>query len=431
MSSPDPAAADAPLPRGLRSLLSRTGTVTAGNLLFVFLGFVSNWLLARSLGTSGFGTLARTLAAFQIGQEVLGRGLTWAQIRIGSRPGVDEAAVVATTRALHVRVGLGMLVPFAAVALFALPWLRDADPREGWLLLGAGISAFFSNFVWHAMTVHQARERYASYAGLTVGSAVVRLCGYVALWLFGVLQVATAVCAHLATSALTAFLALRSVDRTLGGRKVAVDPVLRADLLTYAQPLIVATTLSTLATQIDVFLVSLFRANEQVAHYRVAALLITALELVIVAAIVVLTPEAGRAFTPAARRRALLRSTLLAGVVGGLALATWPCAELITWPFGAEYAPAAHLYSIMLIGTVVNALTHPLSVSFFAEDRPGRFVWVHAFSLAFLVVGDLLVLPEQGVVGGAWIKNGMRGVQAVMILAWLWFDMRRRADKAV
>src|SRR5262249_23700529 len=159
------------------------------------------------------------------------------------------------------------------------------------------------------------------------------------------------------------------------------------------------------------------------AHYRVATLVNTALELLVIAAITVLAPEAGRASTRAERRTSLARATWLAGVVGALALATWPCAALLMAPFGAEYAPAAELYVVLLAGTVLNALTHPLSLSFFSQDRPGRFLWLHGGSLLFLVVVDLIVLPGHGALGAAWVKVGMRGLQAACILAWVAIDL--------
>lgn len=419
----------------LRSLVSRAGLVTIGNLAFAALGFVSNWLLARSLGGGDFGVMARALAAFAICQELLGKGICWALVRIASqreraRGELGRAEAVAVARGLHSRWGLALLAVYLPCAVAAAPWSQDALPHEWVALAAAGASAWFMNFSAHALAVCQISEDWAGYARLTVLGAGIRLVGYGGLWALSSLSIPTALAAHVLTSALTAALSLRHAENRIAtrGRVGGADPLLRKELAKYSTPIVVATTVGTLATQVDVFLVSCFRANTTVAHFRVAALIITALELVIVAAIVVLAPGAGRAFSRGERRRALARSTGLAGLVGALALATWPLASWIVWPFGPDYAAAADLYVVMLIGTVLNALTHPLSVSFFSEDRPGRFVWLHGASLVFLVVADLIVLPAYGALGAAWVRVGMRALQAVVILAYLAVDLRSDSD---
>ena len=418
----------------LRSLVSRAGLVTAGNLAFAALGFVSNWMLARSLGGGDFGVMARALAAFAICQELLGKSICWALVRIAAvrerdRGELGRAETVAVARRLHARWGGALLVVYLPCAIAAAPWSQDALPHEWAVLVAAGASAWFTNFAAQALAVCQIGEDWAGYCKLTVVGAVIRLAGYGALWASSSLSIPTALSAHVLTSALTAAWSLGYAERRIAtrGLVVADEPALRKELAKYSIPVVVATTVGTLATQVDVFLVSCFRANSTVAQFRVAALIVTALELVIVAAIVVLAPGAGRAFSKGERRRALARSTWLAGLVGALALATWPLAKWIVWPFGPEYA-AADLYTVMLIGTVLNALTHPLSVSFFSEDRPGRFVWLHGASLVFLVVADLIVLPAYGALGAAWVRVGMRALQAVLILAYLAVDLQSDSD---
>ncbi len=432
MPDPTPTDNNEPPEASVSRLASRAGLVTAGNLAFAALGFVSNWLLAQALGEVRFAVIARSLAAFAIAQELLGKSLSWALVRIAAkrareRGGSAVAEVIATTRRLHTWFGLLMFVVYAPLALLAAPWAQDAMPGEWAALLAAGVSAFLTNYWWHALAVTQMREDWLGYSLLTVGSGVVRLCGYALLYAGGALTVESAVMAHVATSAVTALGALWFAERRIAARGVraADEPVLRRLLTRYARPVIVATTLGTCAAQIDVFLVGLFRANAAVSQFRVASLINTALELAVVAVIVVLTPGAARAVTRTERRASLLRSVWLAGFVGVLALATWPLARMIVSVFGPGYEPAAELYVVLLWGTVLNALTHPLSVSFFAEDRPGRFVSLHGVSLLFVVVADLLVLPEYGGLGAAWVRVAMRALQAVWILVYVALDLRR------
>lgn len=427
-----PGSPDAMSAPGVRTLVSRASLVTVGNLVFAALGFVSNWLLARSLGERDFAVVARALAAFAICQELLGKSICWALVRIAAQRerlagplGATEAVSVA--RRLHARWGAALFALYVPCAFAIAPWSQDAQSGEWAVLLAAGASAWVSNFSWHALTVCQLREDWVGYAKLTVGGAGIRVTGYLLLWIVGSLTIPSAITAHVLTSAAAAAWSLAFAERRIPvrGVRVADAKALAGVLGRYAAPVVLATTLGTLATQVDVFLVSHFRANATVSQFRVAALIITALELVVLAVVVVLAPGAGRAVTHLERRQALVRSTWLAGLVAGLALATWPFANLIVWPFGPSYAPAAEFYGVLLIGTVLTALTHPLSVSFFSEDRPGRFVWLHGVSLLFLVVADLVVLPEHGALGAAWVRVGMRAVQAVIILGFLALDLGR------
>jgi hypothetical protein len=362
---------------------------------------------------------------------LFGKGLSWALLRVAARRAreagaVGEAEVVAATRRLHARWGALALAAYVPCAWLAAPLVEQAHAGEGLALVAAGVSALFSNFAWHALAVCQLREDWVGYARLTAGGGLIRLCGYVALWLLGGLTVAGAIAAHVVTSALTAAWSLAQAERRIAARacaRRASGRCARSSPSTRGR----SSSRRRSARARRRSTSSSSRSSGPTRRSRITASRRCS------------TPPSscwslpssrcwprarGRAVTREEKRGSLTRATWLAGAVGLLALATWPCASLLVLPFGAAYAPAAELYTVLLLGTVLNALTHPLSVSFFSEDRPGRFVWLHGASLVFLVVADLLVLPGYGALGAAWVKVAMRALQAVLILAYVALDLR-------
>lgn len=125
--------------------------------------------------------------------------------------------------------------------------------------------------------------------------------------------------------------------------------------------------------------------------------------------------------------RAPIRSALLAGIGGaglGLALAAmvWLLREpLITWVYGAEFAPSARLLGLLVWALPTASASMVLGVVIAAWHRQTLGFLVTAGAAGALFLLDLAWVPSRGVAGAAWAAVLVHAGTALahgMVAAW-------------
>jgi O-antigen/teichoic acid export membrane protein len=396
--------------------------MTTANAAVAGLGFLGSGLLLPSgLDAAAFAAASLFLAAFQCLQEVMGRSLNWALLRLHpvaarERDGGGDQ-MLATAWALQRRLIAAGCVVAAALAA-AAHWLIDqpGEPSRALVLGIATLAAMFGVLLQFELGVLQLRERFLALSSWMVANSAARLFAWTMLWALGLLSLATAIAAHIVTAAAIALSVRRAagpLPALLPGADAAND---RARLLHFGGRMVLATALASTAAQVDLFLLDARADDVTTGRLRIAVLFATVLELATSAVMTALLPQAGRAHDAAARRAMLRHSARWGLAVASLALLSLPVVTFALPRLLPHYASAVDLYPIVLLGVVLTALTDPLGLTFISRDRPGRFIVLNALLLLVVVLGNLFVEGDDRAQVTAWVRTAGRATLALGIV---------------
>jgi O-antigen/teichoic acid export membrane protein len=431
-----PANADgssAPSGGGHRSLAARVSAIASANAFVAALGFVGNGiLLPNALDEAAFAAASLFLAAFQWGQELMGRSLNWAVLRLWpvaerERKGGGDATVRGAW-SLQKRLLLAGLLAATAASLLLAAFVDEPGrtSRAAMLACAAGGSALGVVF-WFQLGLLQLREHFVAMSALMVANSAVRVAAWTLLWAIGAMSLVAAVLAHLASTALLAAVARRRAGPLPLATSAHDDAAQRARVWGFSGRMIVATAFAATAAQIDLFLLDAQSDDAATARLRIAVLFATALELATSAAMTALLPQAGRVATGEELRAMLRRARACGFAIASLAALSVPVVSMLLPLLLPRYADAAELYPIVCLGTAITAVTDPLGLSFVSRDKPGRFVLLSALMLAIVVAGNLLAPGDDRAQVTAWVRTAGRIALGAGIV---WFVLRdARADR--
>src|SRR5262249_6654951 len=308
-----PSSAPSGGPRTRARLGSQVTIVAAANAAVAGLGFVGSVLvLPHALDQHAFAAASLFLAAFQCLQEVLGRSLYWATMRLcpiaeAEQPG-GGVRMLASAWRLQLRfVVLGGAGILLAAALLHPVLDQPGEASRALMIALAGLAAACAVVQQFGLGTLQLRERFAAFGAWMVANSAARLCAWLLLWAAGLLDLPTALAAHLlVTAAIALALRRRTAPVPIGQPTVALPPAAqaadRARLLGFGGRMVLATSLAATAAQVDLFLLDARADDAATGHMRIATQFGVALELVTSAVMAALLPQAGRARTAAERR---------------------------------------------------------------------------------------------------------------------------------
>jgi len=439
-TAPPPAGVSvaAPRARDRARLGAQIAAITGANAAVAALGFVgSGLLLPHALDLAAFTAMSLFLAAFQFLQEAFGRSLNWAVLRLCPVADTERAggggAMLLAARSLQRRLALGGCVAIAAVAVLLRPWLDEPGaPSRAALLALAGGSAALAVLGQFGLGMLQLRQRFLALARWTAAQSGLRLLLWALLFAFGVLDLTTAIGAHLLGAALSTWLLRRATRADIVA--VPSDPAQlardRLRVLRFGGSMALATTVAATAAQIDLFLLDARVDDAATARLRIAVLFATVSELATSAVMTTLLPAAGTAHDAGAQRRGLVRGLGCGAAIALLALLSLPVVAFALPRLLPQYAAAADIYPVLVIGVVATALTDPLGLVFLSRDRPLRFVALNSMLLAVVVLGNVFVPGEDRALVAAGVRSVGRVALGAGIVALLWRD-RCAARRAV
>lgn len=395
--------------------------LTGGNGAVAALGFLGNYLLVWALDVAAFAAIGMFLAAFQFLQDGLGRSLNWALVRVVPRaerqqPGHGAVLLVAAAD-LQRRFALAGLV--LAPLAFAVGRLLPDSTAASMIAL-ASLAAAGAVLFQFELGRLQLGERFFAFSSWLVSQSLLRVCAWAVLWLLGWLDLTTAIAAHL----LSTWALLVGVRTSTGSLpRLSANAADRAAVWQIGGPMVLATTCAAVAAQVDLFVLDATSDAGTTARYRLIVLLATVIELATSSVMTAMLPRAGRAHTPDERKASLRANARWGAGIAALGLCSYP---LVAWAlpnlFPPEYAPAAALWPIVLIGVLATALTDPLGLQFLSRDRPQRYVWLNAITLVVVLAGNLLLPGDDRSTIAAWVRTTSRLLLAAGILFLLWRD---------
>jgi O-antigen/teichoic acid export membrane protein len=399
--------------------------VTSAGVARLGLGFVASLAIARALGPADFGIYAVLAASVGIVGGLAEGGLTEAAVlRMSSAWLSSPARAEHRARAFFwLRVGLSAVV-VALGCVLAGPWgQRLVGVDDGllrWALLGIVATALSGAL----SAMLQATGAFGRMSSLTLVNTGLTALLAVGLALAQRLDLLAALVVLGIGTSLASFGVGRAMLPAGWSLRLPAPGVLLAEgrsLLRTGRWLWLASLFAMLTANAEVLLLNRWAALPLVGAYALALNLASKADLVNQSLYTVLLPGVstlrGRTALAAYVRRGLLRSGLI--VVGLLLLI--PLAEpLIVLVYGAEFAPAAGLFRLLVGVMVFDVLLTPLLLLPLAYRQPRLLAAGDAARAITLVVVAVVLIPSLGALGAIVARFAARVAGAAIVLGSLW-----------
>jgi O-antigen/teichoic acid export membrane protein len=394
--------------------------VTSAGVVRLGLGFVASLLIARALGPAAFGVYAVLAATVGIVAALAEGGLTEAAVlRISSAwPGSDAAE--AHTRAFFwLRLGVSALVVGLGCAVAA--WLgqtvlNGVDPGlVRWALLGI-VATAASGALSAAL---QATGRFGRMSSLTVINTALTAALAAILAATGRLDLLTALVVLGIGTSLVTFAAAACM--LPDGWHLTLPPISNVaqeakHLFHTGRWLWLASLFAMLTVNAEVLLLNRWMAFSLVGVYALALNLASKTDVVNQSLYTVLLPGMSnleiRRRPSGYLRRGLIRS---GAICLGLLLLI-PLAEpLIVLLYGADFAPAAEFFRLLIGVAVLDVLLTPFLLLPLAYRQPRVLAAADAARAITLVLVAIALIPSIGAYGAVAARLAARIAGALLV----------------
>jgi O-antigen/teichoic acid export membrane protein len=392
-------------------------------------GFAINALLARLMTPEDLGAYFLLISVASVGAMTAQLGLqvglvkliseSLAQGRSGRARAYSRSALVvvaATSLGLAVLMALGggsfAVEIFHSAALAEVAWLGGA-----WL---AGLA--IANLVAEAFRgLHGYRM-----AGALSGAAsnLLLLAALVLVFLTSNrIELALAIGLAVAASIAIAIAGLAVLHRRMAILGPA-DAVSMRQMLAVSLPLLVTSLAIFVSTQADLWLLGMYRSQDEVGIYGAAVRLVTLVLMPMLMMNAVLAPAISEQFSSANLRRLerLLRgSAALVGLPALLALGVIGLAAspLLGWIYGDAYRSGAIALAWVSAGQVVNVLCGSAAVVLMMTGHQRAAMTISVATGAGLIVGGVLVVDYLGMNGVAAVTGFMTAAHGLACAFWV------------
>lgn len=384
----------------------------AGGIFIIAL----NVLLVRFLPPEDFGRYAFCITIILLADSIIGGPFDLAVVKLcGEKRGMaDEASTEATRAGLHLKLALVLLLgPLAAFA-FEGSAARGGDTR----LVIATVCAILAVLLLRSvLVVLQVTGRIAAYS-TTEGIQLAMRIGLVVAVLAIFSPRGDLVLWALAAGSLAAALAggLLFAPRLFGLAGLRALP--HAPVASAAVWYLATIGLGAVIGRLDVIAMGWTGMTIQLGLFSAGQVIASIPELLGSYLAVFITPLLVAAMRDGTLRNLhdRLQPLLLAVAVTGLVLARliWPPIATLLLP--PDYAISGTIVLILLPGTLAAMATIPLALPMVMIKRRHALVVFDALLFPIVVAAYLLVVPEHGATGAAWVSCATTLLRSAYVL---------------
>lgn len=404
---------ETPVSRSSGALLRRAVVLTGvSSLIVTVAGVITQPVLARALGAVGRGEMVAAIVPAVLAGAVATLGLPDAlTFYTAKRPGITRLALAWSTLLLVLLGGVCLLVLWAAQ-----PFLSGGNASLGRLML-LGMALCIPVLVVNACRGAAAGlQLWGTIALESLLTALLRVVGFVTLWLTGLLTPLIAVVVTFGAPALAGLVYLPLLRRR---RRPEDDPEsgpVLAPLVSYGGRTWFGSVASMLVAKTDQILMTPLAGVRDLGLYSVATAVTDVPVIFALSASGALHGVNSQSADPEQVTKTT-RVTLLIGLVGctvlGASAPFW-----IVPLFGAEFSDAV-IPTLLLFVAAVLYIPGPMAGAGLASwGRPGLRSIGFAFTFLANVAVFVVLVPPFGVIGACWASIIIALVQSgFMVLA--------------
>jgi O-antigen/teichoic acid export membrane protein len=403
-------------PTGLLSIF----ILGSGNVIGTIISAVALILFSRFMGPTEFGLFSAAFAAMQIVVRLSDLGTNMAAERAIARVhGRDDQL---SDRLMRVAIWF-KLSSFAlciVVAWVLAPWISTtllhienvAIIRISFLL------ALGTIFFEYSTIVFQSTHRFAMVARITIAQALGKLLfGIIFIWQ-GMLH---------ATEGLLIYGLLPGIGALFGWKKntlssYTLPATWKQDLkiiLSVAKWTAISAIAATLADNIDTLLVQSFMSSYDTGIWSGAVRIASFASVLGWSVGSVLSVRVAKYNNQEHLNKYLKKAWKVALAIFVLLALSIPLAELaIKLTIGSAYLIGTLPLQILIIAAGLAGASAPYVALFYLFDRPEYYAYAGIIQTLILILGDVIFIPQYGLVGAAWVRVVVRVVVLAFTLVY-------------
>ena len=406
-------------PTGLLSIM----ILGSGNVMGTIVSAIALILFSRFMGPTEFGLFSASFAAMQIIVRLSDMGTNMAAERAIARAhGTDDALADRLMRvAFWFKVAsFGICI---VVAWLLAPWISVSllhIDNVGLIKLSFAL-ALGTIFFEYSTIVFQSTHRFAMVARITIAQALGKLLfGLIMIWQ-GMLHATSGLLIYGILPGLGAFFGWR--HNTLS--TFALPKTWKKDLsiiLSVAKWTAIAAIAATLADNIDTLLVQSFMHSYDTGIWSGAVRIATFASVLGWSVGAVLNVRVAKYHDAEHLNLYLKKAWKVALAIFVILLLSLPFAGLaIRLTIGTAYLSGTLPLQILIIAAGLAGASAPYVALFYLFDRPEYYAYAGVLQTLILIVGDVIFIPQYGLIGAAWVRVIVR----ISVLAFTLIYARR------
>lgn len=386
---------------GFRSAL----LTTIGNLSSTAVAAVAMILFSRALGPADFGIFSVLFSLMLILSRLGDLGLNIALTRLVPRVVRSPKRTLAYSQsAVFLKLALSLI--FATLGLILSPslahWLNLSDstiPLLRWVFVGSFTIVVYE----HVNAVMQSLHHFSTAIFANLTQSTLKFIFAITVFFGNTFSLATAIFLYLLAPLAGVIAALRTHSLQL------IRPRLHAiesrQLIKIARWTSISVLAGTLAENIDILLVQSYLNPYETGLYSAASRIAMLISLVGWSLGSVLNVRVASYHTKENMDRYLRKAYLISLGSFGLTLALMLLSPLlITYTVGVEYTLALAPLNLLLISTALTTANTPFIALFYSFDHPRYFAISGILTATTLILTDLWLIPQLGLLGAAWAR---------------------------
>ncbi len=383
----------------------QSGVVFAGNIISTVLSIVATILIARNLGPVNYGVLAIYLSIYTtiLGLTDFGLGTTAVKLISSNLEKNPHKANTFMKMIIAMELVAGVVV--ALVGLIFSASIANALGGEHLLFpvrmaFLASVFASTGAFIGPFLTAHQQFFKNAAFGALT---SLFKTLGVVALFMVMALNLNNVIIFYTCINIIAFFIGLLIVPKGYMEKTTKTENKKAfKEIFHFSKWILLSYFASVIASRLDVFLLSSFKGSEEVGLYAAAQQLAQIMPLFIGAISTVLLPRVSKMKTKK-EFKSYAKKVLLGSIAIDLALIpVLVFADvLVQLIFGAKFDGSIVLFKILLVGFMCAVVVNPISLIFYAKNKPKILTGINYATLVITVALNLILIPRFGATGAA------------------------------
>ncbi|MCP3875284.1 MAG: flippase [Desulfobacteraceae bacterium] len=406
------------------SELKHISLVGTSNVLNSALGFLSGVLIARLLGAEAFGSLAIFTASLGICLSLSGQGIDWATVRFAAKHSEHDAkkSNIYFKVMLKIRIVLCSIVVLGGFFLTELIAVKIFNnPLYQSLFRISAIAAVGSSFCFFILSYYQTNQQFLKFSIINFAGNGNKIFMLVLIVALGSLTLNTALAVYAISGYIGLLLGIywmpKGVFKVDGNEREAAG-----DLLSMGGIMFITTLLDALYRRADILMIGLFSNTGTIGIYSAALNAFLAMDLLIYSAFTVLMSRVSRIRSKDEYKRYISDTLKISFIIGIPCIVLIFIAEpLVVFFYSDSFSESGQILKILCIGFLFSLVFQPMSLIFFAKDRPVLFIYIDLLLLTAVVIGHSIIIPRLGIVGAAYVTMGSRIFQGVLISIFSYF----------
>lgn len=401
--------------------------ITLGKIANGTAAFLSNIIIARSLGATGFAlyTLSRSIHVITleiVGSDAVNTGM----VRFASQYFLDEKHKANQFFKIVLRYNIFIILAFLLpVLLLTKPFLEHIinKPELSVAVIFGIIGGSCALLHRYVMAVMQSQQRFTAYAILDFVPNLCKLLLFGLLLIAGLLNLINALIINAATVLFGAIIGFYMIPKcsttsSINPKKTALK------LFHFSKWIWITNLIYTLNARADIFLLSYFTSQEQLGLYSAAISFIFGLDLLYMSIMTIFLPKISNLTCKKDYIHHIKNSLIVSFCIAVLTIPLFVFDEqLIVIAFSKDFIGSVKIFQILLVGFLSVLLIHPLLLVLYARKKTYLMTIVHFLTFFLNFASCVYLIPKYDALGAAYAVSASKIFAGFLIVFFVYREI--------